>query len=263
MNLGLENKVSIVTAASKGLGRAVVEALLEEGSKVAFCSSNSENLNKTFQEFREKFGGNVFAKICDLNDEDSIEEFYFAVTSQFGAVDILVNNCGGPKAGYFEVMQNSDWESGYKQVLRSAVKFTELVIPGMKKKKWGRIINITSLSVKQPVDNLLLSNVFRSGLTAFAKTLSNNYAAFGITVNNIAPGHILTERLKSLIEFRAKETGRTYEEIFTEMTNVMPVKRFGEPKELAALAAFLASEKATFITGTTIQVDGGMIKSLL
>ncbi len=263
MNLGLENKVAIVTAASKGLGRAVVEALLEEGAKVAFCSSNLENLNKTLQEFQAKFGNNVFAKTCDLNNENSIEEFYSAVISNFGEVNILVNNCGGPKAGYFEDMQKSDWDAGYKQVLRSAVKFTELVIPSMKKSKWGRIINITSLSVKQPVDNLLLSNVFRSGLTAFAKTLSNTYAEFGITVNNIAPGHILTERLKSLIEFRAKETGRTYEEIFSEMTNVMPVKRFGKPQELAAMAAFLASEKAAFITGTTIQVDGGMIKSLL
>ena len=263
MDLKLKNKTALVTAASKGLGRAVVEALLEEGAKVAFCSSNPENLNRTFQELHEKFGGNVFAKTCDLNDENSIEEFYSAVVSNIGEINILVNNCGGPKAGYFEDMQKTDWEGGYKQVLRSAVKFTELVIPSMKKNKWGRIINITSLSVKQPVDNLLLSNVFRSGLTAFAKTLSNAYAEFGITVNNIAPGHILTERLKSLIEFRAKETGRTYEEIFSEMTNVMPVKRFGKPQELAAMAAFLASEKAAFITGTTIQVDGGMIKSLL
>jgi 3-oxoacyl-[acyl-carrier protein] reductase len=143
----------------------------------------------------------------------------------------------------------------------SAVRLTKLVLPDMKKNRWGRVINITSLSVKQPVDNLLLSNTFRSGLTAFAKTISNAYGEYGITVNNVAPGHILTDRLKSLIKLKAEKAGKSYEEIFEMLSKDMPVKRFGKPEEFASAVVFLASEQASYITGVTLQVDGGIIKS--
>ncbi len=261
MELGLKDKVALVTAASKGLGLATVESLLQEGANVAFCSSSEKNVKKTFDELNRKFPNKVFGFLCDLNLESSIEQLVANVISELGNIQILVNNCGGPPAGYFENLTEKEWDYSYYQVLMSAVRMTKLVLPNMKEKKWGRIINITSQSVKQPVDNLLLSNTFRSGLTAFAKTISNQYAPYNVTINNVAPGNIYTERIIALAKFKAKSSGTTFEEAVESMTEVIPAKRFGNPKELGDLIAFLASENASYITGTTIQVDGGIIKS--
>ncbi len=261
MELSLKNKVALVTASSKGIGRATAETLMNEGCRVAICSSNKENLDRAASEIAAIYGNEPLSVICDLNKPEDLENTVKAVEETYGNIDILVNNCGGPPAGYFEDLTEEQWNFSFHQVLMSAVRLTKLVLPSMKKNNWGRVINITSLSVKQPVDNLLLSNTFRTGLTAFAKTISNQYGRYGITINTIAPGYTLTARLYELAIDEAKRTGKSHEEVLASMAAKVPMERLGKPEEIAYLVAFLASERAGYITGTTIPVDGGVIKS--
>ena len=261
MDLKLKNKTVLITAASTGIGRATAELFLEEGANVTICSSNINKLEKTSKEIFDKHGKEIFFVKCDINRLEEIENTVKIVEEKFGGIDILVNNCGGPKPGFFEKLSEEDWKNGFDQVLMSAVRFTKLVLPEMKKKKWGRIINITSISVKQPIDNLLLSNAFRSGVTAFAKTLSNQVGEFNITVNNVAPGLTLTGRLDELAELRAKDANITKEEMLKKMANDIPLKRLAEPKEIASAVVYLASEIGGYVTGQTIVVDGGNNKS--
>lgn len=263
MDFGIKDKNVFITAASKGIGFATALAFLKEGSNVAICSSNNENLAIAEKKLFENTGENVFPLKCDLNSKDDITEAVKKLNERFGYIDILVNNCGGPAPGMFKDLTEESWEHAFHQVLMSAVRFSKLLLPGMQKNKWGRIINMTSLSVKQPVDNLMLSNSLRSGLIGWAKTLSNEYGQYNITVNNIAPGYTKTERLEELAEIRAKNSGKTKEIILKEMGASVPMHRLASPNETAALIAFLASEQAGYITGTTIPVDGGAIKSLL
>ncbi len=261
MDFGIKGRVALVTAASKGIGRAAAEELIKEGCKVAICSSNKENLINTAAEIKKDLGVQVYWAVCDINNPKEIENTVEAVIKEYDRIDILVNNCGGPAPGYFEDLSDEQWEYAAQHVLMSAVRFTRLVLPFMKRNKWGRIINVTSLSVKQPVGNLILSNAFRSGVTAFAKTISQQYGQYGITINNVAPGFILTSRLYELAVKRAEESKSSHEKILAEMGNSNPVKRVGDPDELGAAIAFLASERASYITGVTLQVDGGQIQS--
>ncbi|AFN75159.1 3-oxoacyl-[acyl-carrier protein] reductase [Melioribacter roseus P3M-2] len=261
MELFLKGKTVLVTAASMGIGRATAELFIKEGCKVAICSRNKDNLLKTVSEIRNIFNVEPMWVVCDINKSEDIETTVKKVKEELGDIDILVNNCGGPTPGFFETIDDKNWEDAFQQVLMSAVRFTRLVLPGMKAKNWGRIINITSLSVKQPVNNLVLSNSFRSAVTAFAKTLSNQVGKFNITVNNVAPGYTLTSRLYELAVVRAKESGVSHEEILSSMANDVPMKRLGRPDEVASLIVYLASEQAGYITGSTIAVDGGVIKS--
>jgi len=261
MELGLKNKRVLVTAASKGIGRATAELFVREGSKVAICSSNKGNLDRCVNDIVALYGVEPLAVVCDLNISDDLNNLVKVVTETFGGVDILVNNCGGPKPGFFDDLTDEDFNAGYEQVLMSAVRLTRLVLPLMKKNKWGRIINITSVSVKQPIDNLLLSNVFRTGLVAFAKTLSQQVGTFNITVNNVAPGYTLTSRLYELAVEKAKRANKSHEEVLSEIAAGVPLKRLGKPEEIAAMIGFLASEQAGYVSGTTIQVDGGRLNS--
>lgn len=261
MDLGIKNKTALVVAASQGIGKAASIELIKEGCNVAICSSNKQNLIEAARDIKLQTGLEPFWIVCDINNESEINKTVTGVISKFGTIDILVNNCGGPKPGYFDELNPTNWDDAYNQVLMSTVKFTKLVLPEMKKNKWGRIINVTSLSVKQPVDNLILSNSFRSAVTAFAKTISQQYGEFGITVNNIAPGFILTSRLYELAVKRAENENVSHEEILAQMAKSNPVKRLGTPEEMGAAIAFLASDKAGYITGVTLQVDGGQIKS--
>ncbi len=261
MDLNLKGKKVLVTASSMGIGRAVVEEFLKEDCKVAMSSSNENNIFKTFNELKSEYDNEPFWTVCDINSEKEIEETVKSVNEALGGIDILVNNCGGPEPGFFEGLDDSKWEHGYNQVLMSAVRFNRLCLPYMKEKNCGRIINITSLSVKQPVDNLILSNSFRSALTAMTKTLSNQYGKYNITFNNVAPGYTLTSRLYELAVHRAKQSGGSHEQVLAEMANEVPVQRLARPDEVASLVVYLASEKAGFITGQTIAVDGGVIKS--
>lgn len=261
MDLHLKDKAVLVMASSSGIGKAAAELFMNEGCKVAICSHNRENLLKASQELKSKFNVEPLWIVCDINEPQDIADTIHDVRKSFGDLDILVNNCGGPVPGFFEDLYDDSWQDAFEQVLMSAIRFTRHVLPGMKAKNWGRIINITSLSVKQPVDNLILSNSLRSAVTGFAKTLSNQVGRYNITVNNVAPGFTLTPRLHELAETRAKLANTTPEKILELMSNEVPMKRLAQPEEVASMIVYLASEQAGFINGQTIAVDGGVIKS--
>jgi len=261
MDLQIKDKVVLVTASSQGIGKAVAELFIQEGCKVVICSRNRENLLKTVQVFKQEMNIEPLWVVCDLDKPEDIENTINVVVKNYGDIDILVNNCGGPAPGFFEDLSDEYWEAAFEQVLMSAVRFTRLVLPGMKLKNWGRIINITSLSVKQPVDNLILSNSLRSAVTAFAKTISGQFGKYNITINNVAPGYTLTARIHELAESKAKIAGTTAGNILASMANDVPLKRLARPDEVASLVVYLASNLAGYITGSTIGVDGGIIKS--
>ena len=261
MDLQLSGKNVLVTAASTGIGRAVAELFLNENCNVTICSSSTEKLEKTYSELKELDSGSVHFIKCDINNSDEIDNAVKSAEGKFGPIDILVNNCGGPAPGFFNDLDENKWKEGYDQVLMSTVRFTKLVLPKMQERKWGRIVNITSISVKQPIDNLLLSNSFRSAVTAFAKTLSNQVGEYNITVNNVAPGLTHTGRLDELAELRANEANITKEEMLDKMSSDIPLKRIGKPEEIASAVIFLSSEIGGYITGQTLVVDGGFNKA--
>jgi len=261
MDLRLGGKTVLVTASSSGIGRATAELFIKEGCKVAICSHNRENLIKAAEDIKLLYNVEPLWEVCDINKPKDIENMIHYVQNHFGDIDILVNNCGGPVPGFFEDIYDEDWENAFEQVLMSTIRFTRHALPGMKSKNWGRIINITSLSVKQPVDNLILSNSLRSAVTGFAKTLSNQVGKFNITVNNVAPGYTLTPRIHELAEIRAKLAETTPGKILDSMANDVPVKRLAQPEEIASMIVYLASDQAGYINGQTIAVDGGVIKS--
>jgi 3-oxoacyl-[acyl-carrier protein] reductase len=261
MNLSIKEKNALVAGSTQGIGKATAELLIREGCKVTICSRNIENLEKAASDIENKTGIKPFISVCDINNPDDISDVVNKTKMEFGSIDILVNNCGGPIPGTFDQLSDSDWNNAVEQVLLSAVRMTRAILPEMKKNNSGRIINITSLSVKQPVDNLLLSNALRSAVTAFAKTLSNDIGKNNITVNNVAPGYTLTSRLQELAVVRAGISGKNPDNVLKEMASNVPLKRLAEPEEVAAVVVFLASEQAGYITGTTVPVDGGVIKS--
>ena len=262
MDTGLKGKTALITASSMGIGKAVSEVLAGEGCQVAICSRTKNDLLAAAKDLKNKFGIDALWSVCDLNKSKDIETTFKAVTDQFGHVDILVNNCGGPVSGLFTSLDEANWDHAYEQVLLSVVRFSRLALPGMILHGWGRIINITSISVKQPIDNLILSNSFRAGVTGFAKTLSNEVGKYNITVNNVAPGLTLTNRLYELAVLEAKEKGTSHEEVLVDMAKRVPMNRLAGPEEVAAAVLFLASKQAGYITGNTIQVDGGYTKGI-
>ena len=262
MDLGLKGKVAFVAAASQGLGRAVAGELATEGASLILNSRNFEKINTVCNEVSERTGVKVFPAAGDLSKTSELEEVIGIGLKHFGQIDILVTNIGGPPAGTFETVNGDAWNDTYQSLLRSVVDLTRLVLPGMKERRWGRILNVTSISVKQPVDNLILSNSLRAAVTGFAKTLSNEVAEFGITVNNILPGYTLTERVEQLAKSVAEKDAVSEEIAKQRWESQIPMKRLGRPEEFAAMAAFLVSERASYITGTSIPVDGGWIRSL-
>ncbi len=261
MDYKIKGRTALVTASSKGIGRATAELFLQEECNVAICSPSEANLLTAAEEMKKKFGSSPIWTVCDIDIPDDIEKTVKFVNQKFGTIDILVNNCGGPIPGYFEMLSDKNWEAAFEQVLMSVIRFTRLVLPGMKTNNWGRIINITSLAVKQPVDNLILSNSLRSAVTAFAKTLSNQVGKHNITINNVAPGYTLTSRINELAEVRAKQEGTTKENMLKSMSEEVPMKRLALPEEVASLVVYLASQQAGYITGSTIGVDGGVVRA--
>ena len=263
MDLGLKNKVALVAAGSRGLGRAVAEELAAEGASLLLCAREEQTLAETAAAIAESTNAHVLAVPADVTVIDDIKRLVGAGIERFGQIDILVTNAGGPPAGSFDQLTREQWDEAIKLTLLSAVELARQVLPSMKERRWGRIVNITSIAVKQPVEGLLLSNSLRAGLTGFARTLANEVAPQGITVNNVLPGYTRTERLDELAETMAEKQGISVGEFRGVWEKEIPMGRLGEPRELGALIAFLASERAAYITGTSIQVDGGWIRSLL
>jgi 3-oxoacyl-[acyl-carrier protein] reductase len=263
MDLGLKNKVALVAAASRGLGRAIAHELATEGAAVVICARKGDELEAAKRDMESRTGANVHAIVADLSDREQVERLAAETLEKHGRVDVLVTNAGGPPAGVFEMHDWDAWERAVNLTLRSAVELTRAFLPGMRERKWGRVINVTSIAVKQPVDNLILSNSIRSAVTGFARTLANEVAADSVTVNNILPGYTRTERVEQLAKATATKEGVHPRDIVARFENQIPMRRLGEPAEFAALAAFLASERASYITGQSIAVDGGWVRGLL
>lgn len=262
MDFGLNGKVGLVAASSAGLGRAAAEALGAEGMKLVMCARREEPLAEAAEAIRGQ-GAEVESVPADLTDPADVRKVTEAARRAFGPVDVLVTNTGGPPAGPFESHSPEAWDLAVRQNLFSVLNLVRDVLPDMRERGWGRIINITSIAVKQPSDNLILSNAVRAAVTGFARTLATETAMDGITVNNVLPGFTRTDRLTELAQKRSEIKGVDPQEIWAGWHREIPMGRVGEPKELASLIAFLASEQAGYITAQSIAVDGGWIKSLL
>src|SRR2546425_4899357 len=263
MDLGLTGRVALVAAASKGLGRAVAEELAHEGAQVAICARTTGILAQTATDIQKCSGREVFHRALDVTDFTAVAAFVTVVEARFGRIDICVTNSGGPPSNSFKNTKPEDWRSAVDQLLMSTVFFAKETLPRMQKNKWGRLITITPSAVKQPVDGLLLSNSIRAAVTGLARTLANEYAADGITVNNVCPGYTRTARLDHLASTISGRTGISREEVFTNWTREIPAGRLGAPQEFAAVVAFLASERAGYVNGASVAVDGGLVRSLL
>ncbi|MDH3735213.1 MAG: SDR family oxidoreductase [Gemmatimonadota bacterium] len=263
MDFGLKGRVALVAASSKGLGRAVAEELAAEGTHLVLCARGEEALAEAAQAADTAGDGDVVSVIADLSDQTSVAGVAAAALDRFGRVDVLVNNAGGPPAGPFESHSREAWRAAVRLNLESALELSRAVLPGMKDRGWGRIVNITSIAVKEPVDGLILSNSVRAAVTGWARTLANEVAPFGITVNNALPGYTVTDRLLELAAALSEKEGITTDEVRAGWEASIPMGRLGEPREFAALVAFLASERASYITGRSITVDGGRARGLL
>jgi 3-oxoacyl-[acyl-carrier protein] reductase len=255
MELGLKDKTAFVAASSQGLGKAVAMELAKEGANVIINGRNKESLEKTKAEIEQQTGASVLALVGDLSVSAETKRIIGEALEAYDSVDILVTNTGGPPSGKFEQFKEEDWDNAYKTLLASAVALINGFLPGMKQRRSGRIIAITSQAVKQPVSNLILSNSVRASVAGLIKTLSIEVGEYNITVNNVMPGYTETDRLKHLAEANSSFESTAKAEI--------PLGRFGKPEEFAAAVTFLASERAAFITGVSLAVDGGWVKSLL
>ena len=263
MDLGLKEKTALVLAASKGIGRACAAALAMEGAGITIGSRNKQVLQQTAQEIERESGQRILAVPTDVNNEEDINAIVTVTMKVFGRIDILVTNAGGPPSGLFEQINDSQWQHAFEQNFLSVVRLIRLVLPAMQQTGSGRIINIVSTSVKQPIERLILSNALRLGVVGLAKTLSLELAPFNITVNNVCPGSILTDRIRQgrMVQEQIAQ-GISEAEALNRIAHDIPLLRLGKPEEVGALVAFLASEQAGFITGTTIQIDGGLVSAM-
>jgi 3-oxoacyl-[acyl-carrier protein] reductase len=262
MDLGLEGRVALVTGSSQGIGKAIAFELSREGARVTICARNENVLREAAKDIQGKTGNAVLPIRADLTRSDDVDRLVRAALAQLGRVDILVNNTGGPPSTDFMETSDQQWRSAYNLLLMSTINACSAVIPHMLGARWGRIINMTSFAAKQPADRLVLSNVVRAGMLGLSKSLSNELAPHGILVNAVCPGWTMTKRVEDLAKAHADAERKTPEDIIRSWENQIPLKRIAQPHEIAGLVAFLASERASYITGAVIQVDGGVVRGL-
>ena len=262
MDLGLKNRVALVAASSQGLGLATAEAFAAEGCRVALCARNEKALTAVAEKLEKKYKTESYFEAFDVTNPEAVGRFVTAVASKFGSVDICVTNAGGPPAKGFLAALLEDWDRAIAANFLSTVYFAREVIPHMQKKHWGRLITITSITTKQPVTDLVLSNAVRAAVVGLVKSLANEFGKDGILVNNVGPGFTATDRLKELAKARSAASGKSEQEILESWAADAPLKRLGDPRELAETIVWLASERASYITGQTVLVDGGMYKGL-
>jgi 3-oxoacyl-[acyl-carrier protein] reductase len=262
MNLGLKDRVALVAASSQGIGRATAEAFAAEGCRVAMCARNQQTLQAAAEGIRKGHNAEVIAEAFDVTDAGAVSRFVAAIAEKMGGVDICVTNAGGPPAKGFLAASLEEWQRALEMNFLSTVYLAREVIPHMQRKRWGRIITLTSISTKQPVSDLVLSNSVRAAVVGLVKSLANEFGKDGILVNNVGPGFTATDRLKELAATRASASGKSEQEIFEGWAAEAPLKRLGEPREVADTIVWLASERASYVTGQTVLVDGGMYKGL-
>ncbi|HEY3990468.1 MAG TPA: SDR family oxidoreductase [Acidobacteriaceae bacterium] len=262
METGLQNRVAIVAASSKGIGRATALALAAEGTKLALCARNADSLHQVAEEARKLHGAEVYSETLDVGEDDRVRQFVAAAHQHFGHIDICVTNAGGPPAKLFAETTMSEWDRAYQLNLRSIVSFAHAVLPYMQERQWGRFITITSISVKQPVLDLVLSNAVRTGVLGLVRSLATQYGPRNITINNVGPGFTATDRVKDLAQAKAQTTGRSVADYEADIAKDVPLRRLANPEEVADAIVWLASERAAYITGQTILVDGGLYRGL-
>ena len=262
MDLGLKDRSVIVAASSDGIARAAAEKFAAEGARVAMCSRDAGKLNSAAKEIRDRHRAEVLAEALDVTDPKAVEGFVEQVAKEFGGVDVCVTNAGGPPAKMFFATTTEEWHRALELNFMSVIHMARSVLPWMQKKHWGRIVTITSMTVRQPVSDLIYSNGARAGVLGLVKSLSNEFGKDGITVNNVGPGYTATERLKELIAKRSQDLKISAKEFEGKLGAESPLQRIAQPEEVADAIVWLASERASFITGQTILVDGGWFKGL-
>jgi 3-oxoacyl-[acyl-carrier protein] reductase len=262
MDLGLKNRVALVAASSQGIGLATAEAFAAEGCRVAMCARSQQTLQAAAEKIRKQQRAEVFAESLDVTDSAAVARFVAGVAEKFGSVDICVTNAGGPPAKGFLSATLEDWQHAIDANFLSTVYFAREVIPHMQRRRWGRFITITSITTKQPVTDLVLSNAVRAAVVGLVKSLANEFGKDGILVNNVGPGFTATDRLKELAKARSAASGKSEQEMFDILAADAPLKRLGNPREVAETIVWLASERASYVTGQTVLVDGGMYKGL-
>ncbi len=262
MDYGIKGRSVLVAAASEGIARAAAEKFASEGARLALCSRDATKLNHTADAIRKQYACDVLAETCDVTDGATVRRFVDRVASEYGGVDVCVPNAGGPPARDFLATTPEEWQHAVELNLLSVVYLAHAVLPHMQKRRWGRIVTITSVSVRQPVGDLVYSNTVRAGVVGLVKSLSNEFGKDGITVNNVAPGYTTTARLNELIAGRAKAAGITDQQYADQLSASVPLARLGQPDEVADAIVWLSSERASYITGQTLLVDGGAYRGL-